>query len=101
MKSLVIFFLMLCSLTFAQSGKYNIDNVTLTVNRNEVIVDIASYRGNLVVNYYNLNDNQVYVLGEYTNIKGFSEKHTLPSGKYVLEVIKNGVKTKKYFEIKA
>lgn len=101
MKTLLIYFVMLmCTLTFAQTKKVNIDNVTVSVNKNVVLVNIPSYKGRLEVNYRKVNDDQVYVSGEYTNMKGFSETHTLPNGKYIIEVIKDGVKTAKIFEVK-
>ena len=101
MKNLIIYLVMLIStLTFAQTKNVNFDDVTVTVIKNVVIVDISSYKGKIEVNYRRVGDDDVYFLSEYSNMKGFSETHTLPKGKYIIEVIKDGVKTKKTFQVK-
>lgn len=101
MKNLLIYFVMLmCTLTFSQTKNVKFDGVTVKVIKNVVIVYIPPYKGKIEVNYRKVGDNEVYFLSEYTNMRGFSDTHTLPKGKYIIEVIKDGVKTKKTFEVK-
>lgn len=101
MKSLLIYFVMLmCTLTFAQTKKLDIDNVKVSINKNVVSVNISPYKGKLVVKYFSVDSDQVLIEGEYINMKNFSEIHTLPKGKYVIEVTKDNVKTTKTFEVK-
>jgi hypothetical protein len=90
----------MCTLTFSQTKNVKFDGVTVKVIKNVVIVYISSYKGKIEVNYRKVGDNEVYFLSEYSNMRGFSETHTLLKGKYIIEVIKDGVKTKKTFEVK-
>lgn len=103
MKNLLIYLVMLISsLTFAQSKNVKFDNyVSVKIDKNVVMIDIESYKGTIEISYRKVGDEKnVYFLSEYTNIKKFSEKHTLPNGKYTIEIVRDGKVKKSSFIVK-
>ncbi len=97
MKSLLISAIMLIS-TFTHSQKFPVADtgVTVTVNKSEVSVNIPEFHGTVTVSYYlKSNKKKVYITGEYTNMRGFTDYVTLPPGKYVIVVKKDGSKIEK------
>lgn len=111
MKKLFLGLLLVSTLTFSQTTIVSSNEKTTTFNVTDlvrveikgtnILTDIKEYRGTIIVNYWNVAKKQdIFTMGEYTNMLGFTEKGTLPAGTYIIEVIKEGKRTTQTFQLK-